>query len=43
MATLDIINKLPESFEKALKSGDLLYFPSTKLTHKELDIDVCFT
>lgn len=40
----DIIKKLPEAYESALKSGDLFYFPSTIEKHNELDIDVrvCF-
>jgi hypothetical protein len=36
----DIIAKVPGQYEDALKSGDLLHFPSTIVKHIELDIDV---
>lgn len=35
----DILKKIPETYENALKSGDLLYFPSTIDKHNELGID----
>ncbi|CDO72749.1 hypothetical protein BN946_scf184994.g1 [Trametes cinnabarina] len=40
MSTHDeIIAKLPEAFEKARVSGDLLFFPSTIHVHREHDVD----
>ncbi|KAI9061770.1 hypothetical protein FKP32DRAFT_1594300 [Trametes sanguinea] len=40
MSTHDeIIAKLPEAFDKARASGDLLFFPSTVHVHREHDVD----
>ncbi|OSC97448.1 HIT-like protein [Trametes coccinea BRFM310] len=40
MSTHDqIIAKLPEAFDKARESGDLLFFPSTVHVHREHDVD----
>ena len=36
----DIILKVPERFDNALKSGDLLFFPSTVTKHIDSDIEV---
>ncbi|KAI8993865.1 ATP adenylyltransferase-domain-containing protein [Trametes punicea] len=35
----EILVKLPEAFEKARASGDLLFFPSTVHIHREHDVD----
>ncbi len=36
----DIINKIPERFDNAVKTGDLLFFPSTTTKHIESNIEV---
>ena len=36
----EIIEKIPESFDKAQAAGDLLFFPSTVHKHSECDVDV---
>jgi len=36
----DILLKVPERFDNALKSGDLLFFPSTLTKHIDSDIEV---
>jgi ATP adenylyltransferase len=36
----EIITSIPQKYELALKSGDLLFFPSTVTKHTESDIDV---
>jgi hypothetical protein len=36
----DIILKVSERFNDALKSGDLLFFPSTTTKHVDSDIEV---
>ena len=36
----DIVNKIPERFDRALKAGDLLFFPSTTTKHIESNIEV---
>ena len=36
----EILAKLPEAFDKARASGDLLFFPSSVHTHKEHDVEV---
>ena len=36
----DIVNKIPERFDSALKAGDLLFFPSTTTKHIESNIEV---
>lgn len=38
--TSEIITSLPQKYEAALKSGDLLFFPSTVAKCTESDIDV---
>jgi len=35
----DIVNKIPERFDNALKAGDLVYFPSTTTRHVESNIE----
>lgn len=40
MAHTDIISKLPSCFDNALKSGDLLFFPSTSARYTDSDIEV---
>ncbi|PCH43417.1 ATP adenylyltransferase [Wolfiporia cocos MD-104 SS10] len=35
----EIIVKLPEAFEKARESGDLLFFPSTVHKHRDSDVE----
>ena len=39
-AHAEIVAKLPEAFERARASGDLLFFPSTVHTHSEAGVDV---
>ncbi|KAF8894086.1 hypothetical protein BD779DRAFT_975539 [Infundibulicybe gibba] len=39
MTAMDIIARLPESFEKARASGDLFFFPSTIHKHEELSAE----
>lgn len=36
----EVISKLPESFEKGLASGDLLFFPSTVYKHEDYGVQV---
>ncbi|KZT72235.1 hypothetical protein DAEQUDRAFT_755402 [Daedalea quercina L-15889] len=36
---VDIIAKIPESFDKAQAAGDLLFYPSTVYKHAECDVD----
>ncbi len=38
--TSEIIASLPQKYEVALKSGDLLFFPSTIAKCTETDVDV---
>jgi|ERR1700722_13107255 len=40
MAESVIISKLPSSFDKALSSGDLIFFPSTVHKHSENGVEV---
>ena len=40
MAHSDIILKIPERFDNALKTGDLRFFPSTMAKLAELDMEV---
>lgn len=40
MSALEIIKRLPESFEHARAGGDLLFFPSSIHTHNEIGVDV---
>ena len=40
MAHSDIILKIPERFDNALKTGDLLFFPSTVAKLADLDMEV---
>jgi ATP adenylyltransferase len=40
MPHIDIISKVPERFDNALKSGDLLFFPSTTTKHVDSDVEV---
>ena len=39
----EIISSLPECFDKAKESGELLFFPSTVHTHPENGVEVCLT
>ncbi len=34
----ELVRQIPTSYEKAVTSGDLLFFPST--VHKHVDVDV---
>jgi len=40
MSHSDIISAVPARFESALKSGDLLYFPSTIAKHEDSGVEV---
>lgn len=40
MSPADIISKIPSQYEKAKESGDLLFFPSIVVNHREPEIDV---
>ena len=40
MSPQDIISKVSTSFDKALDSKDIFFFPSTIIKHAELDIEV---
>lgn len=37
-AHAELVRQIPTSYEKAVTSGDLLFFPST--VHKHVDVDV---
>ena len=39
MSHRDIILKIPERFDNALKTGDLLFFPSTMAQLADLDME----
>jgi len=39
LSHMDIIQKIPQAFESARQSGDLMFFPSTIVTHNELGVD----
>ncbi|KXN91000.1 5',5'''-P-1,P-4-tetraphosphate phosphorylase 2 [Leucoagaricus sp. SymC.cos] len=42
MPAADIIAKIPGQYQKAKESGDLLFFPSTVIRHRESGIDIEF-
>ncbi|KAF9452732.1 HIT-like protein [Macrolepiota fuliginosa MF-IS2] len=42
MSPEDIILKVPNQYEKAKESGDLLFFPSTVVRHREPEVDIEF-
>jgi hypothetical protein len=35
-----LIAKLPSCFENARNTGDLFFFPSTVVTHKDSELDI---
>lgn len=41
LTPVEVIARIPESFDKAQAAGDLLFFPSTIYKHTECDVDVC--
>jgi len=40
MSVDDIITKIPNQYRKAKESGDLYFFPSTVVRHREPDTDI---
>jgi ATP adenylyltransferase len=40
MAHAAIVTKIPAQYRKAKETGDLLFFPSTVVHHRDADIDL---